>query len=189
MDSRSMCAAVVELHFRAGNHLARFLWVQTKLHTRPVWEREMGQRKGNERKKPQDGNGKYVWWGRKTRKGWAEEEKKTMSERKRSKWENIVILLSLSCKEPPGVCATARAYCCCGVKTFSLKLQMRDYCICTGKIKQLLSTHETAEKLKCKVVKILWNMLLLFPNCKQISPVTGSIFYISFCFLQNYLTL
>lgn len=54
----------------------------------------------------------------------------------------MLILLSDSCKEPPGVCVSARAYCCCLEKTFSQKLQLKDYCIHSEEILQLLGTYQ-----------------------------------------------
>lgn len=53
-----------------------------------------------------------------------------------------LILLSHFCKEPPGVCVSAGAYCCCREKTFSHKLQLEDYCICSEEILQLLGAYE-----------------------------------------------
>lgn len=38
LDSRFVCAAVVELYLRAGDHLTGFLRVQAELHASPVWE-------------------------------------------------------------------------------------------------------------------------------------------------------
>lgn len=66
---------------------------------------------------------------------------KTMSEEGEVKMRNkMLILLSHYCKEPPGDCFSARAHCCCRMKTFRQKLQLRDYGICSEEILQLLAT-------------------------------------------------
>lgn len=79
---------------------------------------------------------------RERQKGWVKEWKQWVkregqSEAKKKK----LMLLSHSCKEPPGVCIPGRAYCCCHEKTFCHKLQLKDYFKCSEEILQLLGTH------------------------------------------------
>lgn len=69
--------------------------------------------------------------------------------------KKMLILLSHFCKEPPGVCVSARAYCCCREKTLSQKLQLKDYLICSEKILLLLGTYQTLWiNKKCKVANL-----------------------------------
>lgn len=71
------------------------------------------------------------------------ERMKTMSKKRKGQNEGgkKLMLLSHSCKEPPGVCIPGRAYYCCHEKTFSQKLQLKDYFKCSEEILQLLGTH------------------------------------------------
>lgn len=57
--------------------------------------------------------------------------------------KKMLMLLSHFCKEPPGVCVSARAHCCCRERTFSQKLQLKDYCMCSEEILLLLGTYQT----------------------------------------------
>lgn len=128
LDSRFMCAAVVELHLRAGNHLAGLLWVQSKLHAGPVWHTE-----GGEIQREEGGGDEKEVWERDKKDGWEMENQRAKKSRSKRK-KKLLILLSHFCKEPPGVCVSAGGYCCCREKTFRQKLQLRDYWLALRKL-------------------------------------------------------
>ena len=120
---------------------------------------------------------------KKSRSGWA----KNNERKEEVKMRKMLMLLSPSCKEPPGVCVSARAHCCCLEETFSQETSIEG-------LLYLLRGNSTApcylanswDKLKKKPAG--WSMgrescfLFVFLECWHFKLLSCRWWLFEFCF-------